>query len=849
MKKKLLLVGLLFFLVITTFAKQIDENTANQVGLNFLISKTNQQNLKSAINLQMAYKVSSKNSNSSNSKQTTLFYVLNAGSSGFVIVAGDDNVSPILGYSNEGSFDPDKIPQNMAKWLEGYKSEIRSIIFQNIQATDEITTEWMNLKSASSFLANSTTVSPLIQTKWDQSPYYNALCPGGSVTGCVATAMAQIMKYWEYPSKGSGYHSYNHDTYGTLSANFGATTYQWSSMQNIVSRSNNAVATLMYQVGVSVDMDYSPEESGAYEIAYEGNQNCSDYALVTYFGYKESLQGVYKDDYTESQWMNLLKTELNAGRPILYGGEGNEGGHCFVADGYDSYNYIHFNWGWSGACDGYFRINNLNPDGNNYSNYQDAVIGIEPSTGNQSYELVLYDYVTPSSSTINYGDAFEVNTNVLNNGRNFSGDFTAAIFDEEDNFIDYIETLEDYSLQNGQVYSSNLVFSTSGISSMLPGKYYIGIYYCPIGGDWISVSDSEDYTNFIEITVINTYYIEMGSEIVVSPGTTLTQGESASVNLNIWNSGTTTFIGEYSVGLYNLDGTWAQTINSIPEDEGLPPDYEYSDPFLTFNTQNVSVTPGTYLLAVQFKSIGGEWQMVGSTEYQNPIRVTVTSPSLLADIYEANNTIDNAYKLPVSFSGSNATVNTIGSNCHIASDNDFYKVELQSGYQYTITPRIYDSSDKNNSYTLDGLFSYSTDGTIWSDTYDIIMVGNIIMNGKGTVYFHVAPYFAGQTGTYMLEMTITRTISDRIITNRMINEIKVFPNPAKDFVQIDLSGFRGNLIQLTLLNVHGQCAFTTTKLEQLKTLRIPLIGISEGIYFVQLLTDKEIQTKKLIVAK
>lgn len=860
MKKKILFIALLIFIGISTFAKQVDENTAKLVGQNFFASKSNQQNLKSAINLQLVYKANSKSNNSLASvQQSALFYVLNAGSTGFVIVAGDDNVSPILGYSNEGSFDPDKIPLNVAKWLEGYKSEIRNIIDQNILANDVVTEEWQQLINGNAKISEQVaTVGPLIKTQWNQSPYYNALCPHGSVTGCVATAMAQIMKFWNYPATGSGFHSYRHQSYGTLSANFGSTTYQWGSMPNVVKSTNNAIATLMYQVGVSVDMNYSPDVSGAYVTTYESPiENCSEFALKTYFGYSNSLVGVLKADYSQTQWINLLKTELDAGRPILYEGFGSGGGHCFVADGYDKNNYFHFNWGWGGYCDAYFRINALDPEGTGigggsggYNSGQGAVIGIEPPSGNQTYNLQFSDYITPSYNEIYYIEPFSVTTNILNSGGGtFKGDYTAAIFDEAYNFVDYIQTLTGYSLQGGSEYSKNLKFSTEGLVSMLPGTYYIGIYYSPEGGNWIEVASRSNYKNFVKITVINPSDIELDTEMKVTPGTTITQGQPVSVNLNVWNKGKTAFKGKYYVGLFNLDGSCAQTIDSIAEDNGLPSDYIYNDPYLTFSTSSVNVEPGTYLLATQYKTKSGDWYIAGSTNYQNPIKITVVAPKIQPDIYETNNSVNQSYNLPVNFSGSNAIVNTKGSNCHITSDNDYYKVELPYGYQYTITPRIDDSANKNNSYTLDGLFSYSTDGNNWSDAFDNVMTGNIIVNGGRTVYFHVAPYFAGQTGTYMLDMTITRTSLNGIIQKLSDNGIQVYPNPAKDFVVIDNNEFNGKLNQIKLINVLGESVYTANITDQNKLFRVPLINLSNGIYLIQFETGNGTSTKKLIISK
>lgn len=862
--KKIFTFLVLYLIATLAYAKQVDVATAKSIGQVFLSAKSNTL-LKSAANLQLVYSAQSKSGIAASPvQQSAFYYIFNAAQQGFVIVAADDAAAPILGYSDQGAFDPANVPQNVAKWMEGYKSEIRYLVENKVKPTPEIEEQWRQLKrgefKSSSDNNSVTAVGPLMQTRWNQSPYYNATCPGGSVTGCVATAMAQVMKYWNYPATGSGFHSYNHSRYGTLSANFGSTTYQWANMTNTVSSANNAVATLMYQVGVSVDMDYSPESSGAYVISAQSPvTNCAEYALRTYFGYKSTLKGVSRSSYTQTQWISLLKTELDAGRPVLYAGFGSGGGHCFVADGYNDNSYFHFNWGWGGAYDGYFQVNALNPSGTGigggsggFNSGHQAVIGIEPPSVTQTYNLALYAGLTPSAGTIYYGEAFTISTNIENKGTAaFSGDYAVAVFDNAYNFVDFVETKTGFNLQGGNVYLNNLVFSTTGLLSMLPGKYYAGIFYRPTGGNWVQVGDNASYTNLVSITVTNPNTIELNAAMTVTPGVTLTKGSVASVNLNIRNDGTTTFKGQYAVDLYTLDGSWAQAIGTIDEGSGLSAGYTYISPYLTFATSDITVEPGTYLMAVMHKAAGGSWELTGSSYFQNPIKVTVVAPTIQPDNFEDNNSISQAYNLPVSFSGNTAVKNTSGSNCHITSDNDYYKVVLPAGYNYTVTPRLRDSYNSGNGivYTLDGLFSYSTDGSTWSEAFDDVMPGNIPLSGGGAVYFHIAPYFAGETGTYLLDLALTRISTVGLTPGEAVSGVKVYPNPAKDFIILACDGFTGTMSQVNILDMQGKIVFTQQVEAAAKEQTISLPAIAAGAYTLQVITSDGIQTSKINITR
>lgn len=320
------------------------------------------------------------------------FYIfdVNCGE-GFVIISADDVAYPVLGYSTNapaGEMGPET-----RFWLNQYAKEIDALAAGMVVV--ETATESYVRKSWDELLQGTwqqpktaTTVAQMLTTQWNQSPYYNALCPSGTPAGCVVTAMAQVMKYWNHPAVGNGSHSYYEDDYGTLSADFGSTTYDWDNMPNRLNSGSsalqvNAVATLCYHLGVAVEMDYSPEGSGAQVL---GSGACSQTALVDYFGYESTLSGIEKYNYTDAGWVETLKEELEEGRPILYAGYDNSAGHAFVFDGYDANSRFHVNWGWGGSYDGYFAMGALNPAGggtgtntsNTFNYYNQAVIGIEP---------------------------------------------------------------------------------------------------------------------------------------------------------------------------------------------------------------------------------------------------------------------------------------------------------------------------------------------------------------------------------------------------------------------------------------------------------------------------------------
>ncbi len=331
------------------------------------------------------------------------FYIFSSDSS-FVLVAADERVTPILGYSKTNRFVTENMPENLRWWLEGYEEQIRIARENSIAPAQEITLNWTNLKEGRIVYGNRNAVGPLMQTRWGQDEPYSLQCPSVVIngwqlyclTGCNATAMAQVMKYWNHPYSGNGSHKIrrffqHHPEFYPITVNFNDAVYDWENMPNTRSEyydgegdeaEKDAVSTLMFHCGVSINTNYDYVLPGS-----EANASSIPWALNNFFFYKSTATFKRRSDFNDAQWVQLLKNELNASppRPIIYGGrDPNYGGHAFVCDGYDEEygnDYFYFNWGYDGSDNGVFCINQLTCLNYNFSASHDATIGIEPDEG------------------------------------------------------------------------------------------------------------------------------------------------------------------------------------------------------------------------------------------------------------------------------------------------------------------------------------------------------------------------------------------------------------------------------------------------------------------------------------
>ncbi len=324
---------------------------------------------------------------------------------GFIIIAADDRIRPVLGYSFAGNFAGNFTPPAYAGFMQELEREILRVVATDAIPSDQTLNEWRYLRSSQFIPERSMRdLLPLIKTSWDQGCFYNAGCPNDTaapttclhaLAGSGATAMAQIMKYYQYPVHGAGEHGYTHPKYGIQYANFSATNYIYSNMPDSVIIPNEMVATLIYQCGVAQNMDYGVTIS-------KSDSAAVDTALVKYFSYPGTAAWKWKKDYTATEWLSLLTAELDASHPLLY--QGNANGtdpYFFICDGYQGSGYFHFNWGWGGAFDGYFSLDNLTPGSSNFTSGQGAIFNLAPTVPIPDSYIMDFETVPDFSLTFN----------------------------------------------------------------------------------------------------------------------------------------------------------------------------------------------------------------------------------------------------------------------------------------------------------------------------------------------------------------------------------------------------------------------------------------------------------------
>lgn len=397
------------------------------------------------------------------------YHVFNIGASnGFVIVSGSDLTPDIIGYTDEGAFDAQNIPDNMKAWLQEYTNQIAWVEKQG-----EVAASTSKARKVSAGVKEA--IAPLIQTKWNQVAPYNYQVPSGCATGCVATAMAQMLYYCNqkegFPMGTIAYIAgYNDGNGHDVSACDKKASFDWANMQKTYTGLESttapeavAVATLMQYCGAAVRMRYASTSSATTMFVSE--------ALNTYFGFDHHLKNLYRNLYTNAEWEDIIYQELAANRPVLYGGKSSGGGHAFICDGYDADGYFHINWGWGGLHDGYYLLSVVNPEKggagsgsavDGYAMKQDAIIGFQKSTGDTTPEAAVvscqqFDYLGTAT--------------VAKNQTNFQFDFTTHVKSEltfTHTFVFGVGVYDDEDHLVGEIkeYTGAFEFPPSGASDI-----------------------------------------------------------------------------------------------------------------------------------------------------------------------------------------------------------------------------------------------------------------------------------------------------------------------------------------------------------------------------------------------
>ena len=338
------------------FANPVDANRAKALGIKFMHNNTE---IKSGF-ADLTYTAYADNGQ-------TAFYVFAVQPKGFVIVSADDRAKPILGYSTESNF-TETLPDGLMTFFDNYKAGFSQMFANNDGRTSKAVADWECLAATGKLSVKKTnrSVAPLLTSIWNQTDLYNNMAPedpssvygGHCKSGCVANAMSQIMRYWEWPRSGTGSYGYNansyYGNYGWQEANFAEAVYRFELMPDFLDFASpqyevDATALLEYHAGVSVDMGYGPNASGAY------SEDVGP-AMRNHFKFSDDLFHTYRNNQTSPTWEDDLRANLDAGMPLYYASSGPDGAHAYVLDGYDDNDFFHLNWGWAGFDNGYYAI-------------------------------------------------------------------------------------------------------------------------------------------------------------------------------------------------------------------------------------------------------------------------------------------------------------------------------------------------------------------------------------------------------------------------------------------------------------------------------------------------------------
>ena len=696
--KRLSLLWLALTVVVgAAFAAPVDVNHARSCGQKYVYNTLGQKSAE----LSLAYTCVSE-------AGTDALYVFNYGQ-GFVVVAADDRACPILAYGTDQEFDVNNLPEGMRYYLNYYARQIQFAIDNDLPYDPEIADQWywVEKEGVTRKTRGEKAVQPLLTTLWDQDWPYNYYAPACSsywtnnhcYAGCVATAMSQAMKYWNWPETGVGEHSYSTSSYGgTLSANFGEATYNWDIMPNQLGSQANqaamAVALLMYHCGIAVDMDYAPDGSGAH------TEDVAP-ALIEYFRYGAGCHIDSRDNYTRTTWEDILIAQLDRHIPFVYAGSDTNGGHAFNLDGYNDQRMFHFNWGWSGSYQStYYQIDALNTGNGHFNSYQRAVFDIIPDyiynamvPAIESMEVSVVDALTHDVTVRWTVPSESVSGDPLTSIQKIELKRNGEVIQTYDNpnpgeVITFEETLPEYGPYK---------YTLSGMNYDLEGEPFSQIVILGPNCTWKFVCQTTNFQGWNEgkIQVVGSNgvvfkEVTMTNSTPVSDKFQMPEGdfslnwvapptEVSSLTITLKNSAGQT-VYTYSGSSTQLNGTVFSGTNDC---EGCQPptnlagEYQYTDEgFGTFLTWTYDVDPKSF--KVYRSTDGAEYELVATVDKE------------AREYFDIAPVAEYYYKV-TAFTSACETTPAI-----TASNTDFVYVVVTSVGENDIKANIYPNPAKDN---------------------------------------------------------------------------------------------------------------------------------------------------------
>ena len=763
-------------------AGPVDQQKAQKLGAKFLSTTAiSQKNTDIQLNLVSA----------AVERNGVDYYVFNVkNGEGFVIIAGDDRVKPILAYSTTGQFDPNDVAEGFQFTLDGFREEIQYVREHNLSATMDIIAEWGSVEKTGSLNRGRQTravVGPLCQTIWNQNYPWNSQCPedpegnGGHVyAGCVATAMGQVMKFYDWPERGTGTHTYYPSGYGQQTANFGETEYHFELMPLVLDSTSTEdeifhIAQFLHHCGIAVDMQYSGNGSGAY------SEMVPD-ALRSYFRYNCDEHetnwggGWWGGGHSNEEWAQMLKDGgLDEQIPLYYSGsdDNGAGGHAFVCDGYDENNYFHFNWGWSGRDDAWCPIGALNttkyafntfngftghivPNNNEYYQRPDSVSNMQVIE-NSNFNGVKLQWTNP---TLTVGGSNLPSITSVTIRRNFE---VIAELSEAQVGIDM--EFEDSGLNPGLYEYAIFVTNGAGISrttyrSLLVGeKCDVTFVLHDDGGDgWKGAAISVTDENLNRIAIIT---MTEGSESTVT--LPLLKGHLNFVWNHGWYHSSEQYDTDFECSFSILDWDGNEIFASSELEDGV---------FMSYNNN----CEGSPLTCYPVQNLEGEYVWNDSNDFG--ARLTWNTPTITAHLDHFNIYSDIATKtliMELPYTG-------------------------ETSYEYF------------DMVNVSGDFSYSV----------------------------TCVYMLGEDNCESEDSSIEIFITD--LEEKTNANIQVYPNPTSGLLYIEGQG----MMHISVSNLLGQKLMETTT-EGSTTL--DLTRFESGMYLVRMETENGVLVKKVNVKK